>query len=114
MNKTKLGPIGRKVLFLLVFLPVLGQPDEEFDIQAWIVESLIVAKVAGACGNTLSMTQFVDETQSLDGSQFVAKFVQWEAARLNRSVGEYLDACSRSIDKHQANTDFVRNALNLD
>lgn len=81
------------VTFALVSLAVsFGVRSEEtFSKQ----EILSIAKLSGACGVFKQMATFQESTQLEGGSEFAARFLMAEAARLGKSPEEYVKQCNK-------------------
>jgi len=65
-----------------------------------VIEMLIAAKATGMCGTFKQMSIFQESTQMPGGDEFIARFLNTEAARLGMTLPEFLEKCQVATSKY--------------
>lgn len=61
---------------------------------------LVIAKYSGGCGILNQMAQFQGTTKMAGGTEFLARFLATEAARLGTTPSEYMARCKTAIETY--------------
>ena len=62
-----------------------------------LINLLVASKATGMCGNIQQMVAFQESTQMDGGDEFISRFVSTEAARLGKTVPEFVAQCDSAI-----------------
>ncbi|WP_345970897.1 hypothetical protein WCX72_03385 [Sulfurimonas sp. HSL1-6] len=63
-----------------------------------LINLMIIAKATGMCGTIKQLTAFQESTKMPGGDEFILRFVNTEAARLGKTVPQFLSECQSSIE----------------
>ena len=58
---------------------------------------MVASKATGMCGAIKQMTAFQESTQMPSGNEFLLRFLNTEAARLGKTLPEFLHGCTTSV-----------------
>lgn len=67
-----------------------------------LVDALITAKTTGMCGAIKQMTAFQESTKMPGGDEFIVRFIKTEAARLGKSLPEFLAQCETAVSSYMS------------
>jgi len=80
------------IVLLGLLLPTINANDNDP-----LIDLLIVAKATGMCGTIKQLTAFQESTKMPGGDEFILRFVNTEAARLGKTVPQFLSECQSSV-----------------
>lgn len=83
---------------VLVASPSFAHIDRE--TASDIYPMLLTAKLAGACGALKQLAYFQETTQMPNGTEFIERYFNFEAARLGKTLEEYLIGCQSTANKY--------------
>ncbi|MGB5966680.1 MAG: hypothetical protein WBG65_14250 [Sulfurimonadaceae bacterium] len=86
-----------KFLISSILLLSLLLPNTNANENEPLINLLIVAKATGMCGTIKQLTSFQESTKMPGGDEFILRFVNTEAARLGKTVPQFLSKCQNSV-----------------
>lgn len=98
-------------LILIVLMVFISHDVKANEENEPLIELLIASKATGMCGNIQQMLAFQESTQMNGGDEFIARFVSTEAARLGKTVSEFVAQCDAAIEiytKTMKDLDYVK------
>ena len=63
-----------------------------------LIDLLTITKVAGMCGTFKQMATFQESTKMPGGDEFILRFMNTEAARLGKTLPQFLNECKSAVD----------------
>ncbi len=75
-----------------------------------ILRMLANAKLTGACGMLGQQMQFQEFAQMQGAHDFLMKFTEAEAARLEMTMDQYLSACRQATQSYNVTVDAIQEA----
>ncbi|NQY88359.1 MAG: hypothetical protein HRT51_11565 [Colwellia sp.] len=89
-----------KIIKIFIFFFALCSGYVNANEAKSINDMLITAKIAGMCGAISQIVTFQETTKMPKGDEFVLRFLNTEAARLGKSVTEFLQDCVAASQKY--------------
>ena len=80
------------IFYLLVSISISSQSNE----SNTLIDLLVNAKATGMCGAIVQLTSFQESTKMPGGDEFLIRFIQTEAARLGKTLPQFLEQCKTS------------------
>lgn len=80
------------LVFLSSFVDAVAEEDNNP-----LIEIIVASKATGMCGAIQQMVSFQESTKMTGGDEFIARFVSTEAARLGKTVPEFVAQCEAAI-----------------
>ena len=96
----------KRLVLILCFIISFSTSANEND---GVIEMLIAAKATGMCGTFKQMSIFQESTQMPGGDEFVVRFLNTEAARLGKTLPQFLDECQAAVRKYVELMDVLEN-----
>jgi len=90
------GKAMRYLLLILFLVPTYSSANET------LIEEMINAKVAGACGIMRHMLRFQEQTKIKGGDEFILRFVSRESTSLLLTGPNLVDSCGTVIEKYNS------------
>jgi hypothetical protein len=90
-----------KFLFMSILVfSSFSKAEEKQDDMSEIIGMMVVAKATGICGVLSQMINFQETTKMSGGDEFIMRFLNTEAARLGKTVNDYVGDCPVIIEKY--------------
>ena len=74
-----------------------------------VIDMLIAAKATGMCGTFKQMSIFQESTKMPGGDEFLVRFLNTEAARLGKTLPQFLAECQAAVENYVALIDILEN-----
>lgn len=88
----------------LLALPyAAGAESDDFDLAGIMATS----KFTGGCGILSQMARFQETTEMDGGDEFILRFMNTEAARLGKTLEEYMQQCASQTEIYKAWYEFA-------
>jgi hypothetical protein len=65
-----------------------------------LLDALVAAKATGMCGAIKQLSAFQESTKMPGGDEFILRFLNTEAARLGRTLPEFLTLCQTAASTY--------------
>ncbi len=90
-----------KLLFITILVfSSLSKAEDKQDNMNEIISMMVVAKATGMCGVLSQMINFQETTKMPGGDEFIIRFLNTEAARLGKTVNDYVGECPAIVEKY--------------
>lgn len=85
-----------RVAIYLILVSGMSHANDN-DENDTVMEILVVAKATGMCGAIKQMSAFQEATKMPGGDDFMHRFINTEAARLGKTLPEWLGQCKKAV-----------------
>lgn len=90
-----------RIFHVAIYLILSSDISHANDNEA-LMDALIAAKATGMCGAIKQMSAFQESTKMPGGDGFILRFLNTEAARLGKTLPEFLAQCKAAVDTYTA------------
>lgn len=88
-----------KILVLVLTCFICVENTEANENQG-VIDMLVTAKATGMCGVFKQMSIFQESTQMPGGDEFIVRFLNTEAARLGKTLPQFLEQCQTATKRY--------------
>lgn len=97
-----------KIFYVAIYLILLSGISHANDNEA-LMDALVAAKATGMCGAIKQMSAFQESTKMPGGDDFILRFLNSEAARLGKTLPEFLAQCKAAVGSYTALMSSLKN-----